>query len=147
MHVHLNTAQGFQQPQATLSSAPITTSHVTQAPQTITPLSSQDYSQFTGSTIPPTQGSIQLLSEDGQGDPVLTEHPGTTSLSLLPSLYLLRCQVFYFTPFLLIGGKNQTDVATGQANPGIDTHLQGTMESLPGGAGTAYSEDSYQRQV
>ena len=68
-------------------------------------------------------------------------------LSLLSSPYPLRCQVFYFTPFLLVGEKNQTNVATGQANPSTDTHLQGTVESLPGGAGTANSEDSYQRQV
>jgi hypothetical protein len=67
-------AQGFQPPQATLSSAPITTSQVTQAPQTITPPPSQDYSQFTGSTIPQAQEGIQLLSENGHA--MLTEHSG-----------------------------------------------------------------------
>ena len=72
-------AQGFQQPQATLSTAPITTSQVTQAPQTITPPPSQDYSQFTGSTIPP-QESIRLLSENGQVDALLTEHSGMQGL-------------------------------------------------------------------
>ena len=74
-------AQGFQQPQATLSSAPITTSQVTQAPQTITPPPAQDYSQFTGGTIPQSQQeSIQLLSENGQVDAMLTDHSGMQGL-------------------------------------------------------------------
>lgn len=73
-------AQGFQQPQATLSSAPITTSQVTQAPQTITSPPSQDYSQFTGGTIPQPQESIQLLSENGHVDTMLTENSGRQSL-------------------------------------------------------------------
>ena len=46
------------------------------------------------------------------------------------------------------GGDNQTDVATGQANPAVNAQLQGTMESLqPGpGSGSVYNQDSYQRQ-
>ena len=47
---------------------------------------------------------------------------------------------------LTIGGENQTDVATGQANPAIDGQLQGTVESLPG-SGATYNQESYQRQV
>ena len=62
-----------------LTSAPMTTSQVTQAPQTISPPpSSQDYSQYATGAIP-TQTrdiNVQLMSENGQEDAVLTEHSG-----------------------------------------------------------------------
>lgn len=71
-------AKVFQQPQATLNSAPMSTSQVTQAPQTITPPPSQDYSQYASGTIPVQERemNIQLMSENGQVDAVLTEHSG-----------------------------------------------------------------------
>ena len=79
LHVHSSDkAQVFQQPQAPLTAAPMTTSQVTQAPQTITPPPSQDYSQYTSGTLS-AQGremNIQLMSENEQADTVLTEQSG-----------------------------------------------------------------------
>ena len=71
-------AQGYQQPQATLTT-PMTTSQVTQAPQTISPTPPQDYTQFAGESIQATEMNIQLMSENGQDDAVLTGHSGTSS--------------------------------------------------------------------
>ena len=69
----LNSAQGFQQPQATLNSAPMSTSQVTQAQQTISLPPSQDYSHCEDRTI---QEQQSIHSENGQTDAVLSEHTG-----------------------------------------------------------------------
>ena len=57
----------------------MTTSQVTQAPQTIAPPPSQDYSQYATGTISAQGREIhfQLLSENEQADTVLTENSGT----------------------------------------------------------------------
>lgn len=44
----------------------------------------------------------------------------------------------------VLGGENQTDVATGQANP---AQLQETIESLSPGSESIYNQESYQKQV
>ena len=48
-----------------------------------------------------------------------------------------------------VGGDNQTDVATGQANPAISSQLEGGGESLSAGpgSGNVYNQESFQRQV
>ena len=71
--LHFELAQGFQQPQATLNSAPMSTSQVTQAQQTISLPPSQDYSHCEDRTI---QAQESIHSENGQTDAVLTEHTG-----------------------------------------------------------------------
>lgn len=76
MHFSTYKAQGYQPPQATLTT-PMTTSQVTQAPQTISPPPPQDYTQFAGDSIQGTEMNIQLMSENGPADSaVLTRHSG-----------------------------------------------------------------------
>lgn len=54
----------------------MSTSQVTQAQQTISPPPSQDYSHCASGTIQAHEGEMNIHSENGQTDAVLTENTG-----------------------------------------------------------------------
>lgn len=60
---------------------------------------------------------------------------------------MIESNVCPVTCQVVLGGENQTDVATGQANPTISSQLQEGIESLSSGSGNVYNQESYQRQV